>query len=374
MADIGRLNSPDLSGVPARDVARTFLRKSCDPSHAAEDSRDILEEGFTRIMSSPSLSEEEKNLAELGKSFRTAIPERYASTMAMLTLMHHFAASSFIPGPVGSVLAKECCAIVEGTKCFYEGESNAIDIFRAGFRQIRENPRSTEVEKTIARFGEEISSTPLYFRDGMLGSYAAMAALGTSTGTPLGPCIAKISIRAADASEMPFNARSMLDRGFATIMSGQETSPREKELARFGSHITGEILADDDIAAFAKLLVMDEIAAPPRKTGDSIARIAIGYYDELHDINLSDDMCALALQTILESPTTVDEEKALIRGTIKDEVKDADFLTKLTALRSIVEFHEGKAPAGKKAEEDLSTIEGDEMVIVGGIKLDRQHT
>lgn len=379
MGIMQEINISAQPGGAGQEIAREFLTRSTGSDRIEKDSRDVLNDGFEAITGSDGCSEGEKTLATLGKAYKSNIPGRYPSSMAMLSLMHHMATAIPAPGPTSAIIAQECLATAREMADSYDGENTALSIFDTGFKVISGSPSVSDEEKKLALLGEKIADMPLYGKDALIGSHVIMSSLAKAPSGPASAIIPYICVNAGLHVSLPTSSRYIMEQGFSALQNEPGLTEKERALVDLGSRIAAPS-EDNFVASFAKLSLMDAIASSiPGTIGQIVSHIAIDTVDIIEDEAGSIEVLDQSFKTIAESSLSGEKERALAREGLEAggdaEKKNIILGRKFLVMNRIAKLSEN---SGEESDPTLQssgiTVDDDaEAVSIGGLRLDRNR-
>jgi len=250
-------------------------------------------------------TQDEKTLAGLGITFGDHYMYDVSAARTRNVVLQTIIGG--IGGAMGSVIAKVTYDAGVAVKTAEEQRF----IQKDGLQAIKENPKSSQDEKTIAELG-------IVFGDSYMNNTSATKArnvvlqtiIGNISG-PIGSAIAKVTYDAGVKVETAKEQRAIQKQGLQGIVANSGATKEEKALAELGIEF-GDSYMYDTSATKARNVVLNTIKGGINGSiGSVIAKVT---YDAGVAVKTAEEQRAIQRQgfeAILANPDTTEEQKLL---------------------------------------------------------------
>jgi hypothetical protein len=217
-----------------------------------------LEQGLRVIKDAPDISENEKEIAQLGYTVSSYCDDHEVASEAMLTSLNNISSkdNDSFKTRITDVTLESIDRISGETNNSYGNEI----ILKHGVFAIERSKLATEEQKELISYGQKLTVKPVGYVSTHQIRIKAMEEASEYDGGSTAPRIARISTLAADIVD-PYYKESSLTTGFEVIESSKHSTHREKELAKLGQRL-GRQTIDIDNKIEKQLQVMEEIINP----------------------------------------------------------------------------------------------------------------
>jgi hypothetical protein len=268
------------------DTGKTLaqnLSESCGKTESWAERRTLLVDGFQKILDSPVVTADEKELARLGKSFADspvlgAVTDDRSPAEAMQVVMN--ALVSPFPGPLGKVISQvtlNACDAVGKARNWKEsistlgshfsttGKLQWIEkdtILQNGLDALTTGRSTSYNDRALARFGLVINSTDNKGEAVPSRIKARRAVADTIAQSPPGPLAALLARAALQAEGYgdSFDSTYILASAFEAITDDAKIPREVKDMAEQGKHVpSGQGIPEPPEERKEQIAVMKQI-------------------------------------------------------------------------------------------------------------------
>jgi hypothetical protein len=247
---------PCLTTVRYSDTGRALAAAATPPGVTSTELNRTLDEAFDAIVKDKLTTQDEKDIAALGRSmgawYNDRVPMAAAKSIIMAVI------SGQTPGAISHVMAD---AVVNAISHVGNFPGLKHDILEQGFKHIAKHPDVSPDERSLCELGKSINLAGLHERaPSVAGALVVMRAVGADhKDQHMGILLASTTLDAAQATAGDGRKRRVLGEGFEAVRESPKASATQKSLARMGSRL-GHWYSDATQVRAARQKVMEQIA------------------------------------------------------------------------------------------------------------------
>lgn len=292
----------------------------------------------------------ERNVA----SFASSVSSDAMTNQDVITVRSAAASAiaSGLTGPSGPVITRITLDVLQSLS----SQKASRNLLYTSLDNTAKDPGSGAFEKTVASFGNSLSSDKFSDSDVSLLRTLTLKAIQKGRSSPVRDldAICSIAIDALPSLSGVKAARALLYSTFSQICSMNGLTPAERMLSSFGKEASGDKMGDRDVAKAREIFLKAIMASPNDSPVRLLSSSALEAVKEIGSDSAKRQFLYSVLDTICKNPSSdAAHRKIATNGISATGKRDMDVVnSRIHALESLCEYR----TVEEKAKDDLQEM------------------